>query len=718
MKEIRGKFYKRVLLGILWPVLIFIIIAIIAISFLLLQLDESGNDSRHIIFSRQKNAITAASVSLEKTLSNIISTTHDAWIDSKDDNLRYYYSTQAYNTLTKVGVSLDQTPIDISIIVDFDPPMIMTYNGSADFDWYSKNYVNLSDEQLGQIMDLLKSRKREMLALSVYDSNDALTDVYVVLPYDTDKGGRMLIVSRLYIKDVFEIADNEDAYIVFGKSIVPYYNTESSGVFLQKNAEKILSYEFVSDNKTTFSTIFSNPWIQFIAVFNNKPSYLYWVTIAIIITLSLLAIGTLIVLLQTKHIYKPVSAAISTDDRKESSYDEFEIIRKRREQIEELSTKLRKVLEERDQLEETRYYRFLLDGTVDASDKNDKDNYIVVLVQFNDAERGVDVQYFQLTLESRNTIYVPYGFNRFALIYKNCDINTTRKDLDELLGEISNEATFNASISDPVEGEAKLKYAFNQCLHLLSFTTLLRTYRIITSSDMPAQIKDFYHYSAQTEAKLISLVALGVPQAKNEYDCIVEENISDKTLSEKTKLEFAYCMVFTIQRIFSELNKSPREVIGEDINFSAMLWQRSYKAVLAETKDIIYKIIDNTHNMSSESDAQLILRMKKYIHENYMYDIGLQDLADCFNITPKYCGMLFSKLSNDTFKNYLNNYRVEEAKAIIQEEPTIKITDLSLKVGFNSSTSFIRVFSKYTGMTPKVFADQEVLKKQDSIFEK
>lgn len=177
-------------------------------------------------------------------------------------------------------------------------------------------------------------------------------------------------------------------------------------------------------------------------------------------------------------------------------------------------------------------------------------------------------------------------------------------------------------------------------------------------------------------------------------------------------------MVFTIQRIFSELNKSPQALIGRDINFSSMLREQSYSVLLDEIQDIMYKIIDSTHSMTSESDAQLLMMMKKYIHEKYMYDIGLQDLADCFNITPKYCGMLFSKLSNDTFKNYLNNYRIEEAKEIIHRDPSIKVSDLSLKVGFNSSTSFIRVFSKYTGMTPKTYADLEAKKNQESIFDK
>ena len=38
------------------------------------------------------------------------------------------------------------------------------------------------------------------------------------------------------------------------------------------------------------------------------------------------------------------------------------------------------------------------------------------------------------------------------------------------------------------------------------------------------------------------------------------------------------------------------------------------------------------------------------------------------------------------------------------ENPNLKIADLSTMMGFNSSNTFIRVFGKYTGMTPGTFA--------------
>lgn len=83
----------------------------------------------------------------------------------------------------------------------------------------------------------------------------------------------------------------------------------------------------------------------------------------------------------------------------------------------------------------------------------------------------------------------------------------------------------------------------------------------------------------------------------------------------------------------------------------------------------------------------------------------LQDVADALNITPKYCSTLFKRLSNENFKNFLNEYRIKIACERIKENPIVKISDLAKSVGFNSANTFIRVFKNYTLLTPGQYAE-------------
>lgn len=58
----------------------------------------------------------------------------------------------------------------------------------------------------------------------------------------------------------------------------------------------------------------------------------------------------------------------------------------------------------------------------------------------------------------------------------------------------------------------------------------------------------------------------------------------------------------------------------------------------------------------------------------------------------------------DTIFNYINNLRVDRAKALMREE-NISITDISVRVGFSSIHYFCRVFKRIVGQTPKDYAN-------------
>ena len=201
------------------------------------------------------------------------------------------------------------------------------------------------------------------------------------------------------------------------------------------------------------------------------------------------------------------------------------------------------------------------------------------------------------------------------------------------------------------------------------------------------------------------MIASGNQDSLKYFDAIVARNM-DTDKSSETKHNFCLCIVSMVSRIFSDLRTRPVDFIGEEIDYASFYQNMPALEIISRIRDILEKTVQAVSSSVDESDSIMLTNMKRFIHENYMRDIGLQDMADAFNISPKYCGMLFSRLSNDTFKNYLNIYRTEEAKKIMKENPSIKIQDLASMVGFNSPNSFIRVFSRYTGMTPKAYAER------------
>jgi ligand-binding sensor domain-containing protein/AraC-like DNA-binding protein len=97
----------------------------------------------------------------------------------------------------------------------------------------------------------------------------------------------------------------------------------------------------------------------------------------------------------------------------------------------------------------------------------------------------------------------------------------------------------------------------------------------------------------------------------------------------------------------------------------------------------------------------LVGNEKIYLDEN----ISLQSLAEKLNIQPYQLSQLLNEKMNQNFSDFINSYRIEEAKKILTGPGGAekKNTTVALDVGFNSMTAFYKAFKKFTGMTPNQY---------------
>ena len=83
-------------------------------------------------------------------------------------------------------------------------------------------------------------------------------------------------------------------------------------------------------------------------------------------------------------------------------------------------------------------------------------------------------------------------------------------------------------------------------------------------------------------------------------------------------------------------------------------------------------------------------------------DITLDKLAESLKILPRDLSSLINRHFGINFYEFINRYRIEEAKRMLTSEKyrATTITDIYLKVGFNSKSVFYTFFKKLEGMTP------------------
>jgi AraC-like DNA-binding protein len=109
----------------------------------------------------------------------------------------------------------------------------------------------------------------------------------------------------------------------------------------------------------------------------------------------------------------------------------------------------------------------------------------------------------------------------------------------------------------------------------------------------------------------------------------------------------------------------------------------------------------------SDIDTGAILgRMNELMEQERLYsqeDISLKHLAEVLSITPHQLSQLLNELLNTNFNSYVNQYRINEAKHILINEPERSVLSIAYAVGFNSKSSFYEAFSRFTGKTPHTF---------------
>ena len=92
----------------------------------------------------------------------------------------------------------------------------------------------------------------------------------------------------------------------------------------------------------------------------------------------------------------------------------------------------------------------------------------------------------------------------------------------------------------------------------------------------------------------------------------------------------------------------------------------------------------------------------KYIDNNYMYDISLDQLADVAGYSKYHFSRIFKQYNSMSYLQYINARRTKAAELLLME-PDIPITEVEMRSGFKSLTTFNRIFKEIKHCTPTDF---------------
>lgn len=95
----------------------------------------------------------------------------------------------------------------------------------------------------------------------------------------------------------------------------------------------------------------------------------------------------------------------------------------------------------------------------------------------------------------------------------------------------------------------------------------------------------------------------------------------------------------------------------------------------------------------------IIEKCIKYIDQNYMNDLNLNDLTRKFALSRSMFSLIFPQIAGMSLIKYINKRRIEQAK-LLSRISTISLNEISITVGYQNFTTFYRNFVKLVGISP------------------
>ena len=154
------------------------------------------------------------------------------------------------------------------------------------------------------------------------------------------------------------------------------------------------------------------------------------------------------------------------------------------------------------------------------------------------------------------------------------------------------------------------------------------------------------------------------------------------------------------------------------IGYTAILWLRVPRKSSLQTSLGSFsesqpsaRINDNKHAVSADvcqgKDITLMNHIAEYIEQSYANPLlNLSQMAQDFGMTENFLYYFFRTRMQKSFAQYLEDKRLEKARALIAENTKEPLTFLAERCGYANTQTFRRAFKKRYGLTPSEFKRQ------------
>lgn len=146
--------------------------------------------------------------------------------------------------------------------------------------------------------------------------------------------------------------------------------------------------------------------------------------------------------------------------------------------------------------------------------------------------------------------------------------------------------------------------------------------------------------------------------------------------------------------------------------FSLLLLFIGYDAHRRQFSDAVF-MVDEAEDDEATTNApallcpayteQLAERFRRVVEDEQLYlipDLKMSDVVKRLATNRNYLYQAIAQQIQMSFADYINRQRIECAKRLLRQNPQLPLSEIMIKSGFNSESTFFRNFKKQTGKTP------------------
>lgn len=165
--------------------------------------------------------------------------------------------------------------------------------------------------------------------------------------------------------------------------------------------------------------------------------------------------------------------------------------------------------------------------------------------------------------------------------------------------------------------------------------------------------------------------------------------------------QFARTVAGTLMERLTEMDMKLEDIYTDPAGIILSICAlEDVRETMDRVEDLLRTVGMYLRTNGNSNPEQICLSAKRIIEKNYAdADLSTKTIAESLHFSTAYLSALFSASCRTTVTNYINNVRIDNAKALLRTSG-MKVSSIGRMVGYEHNSYFCTVFKRVAGCSP------------------